>query len=1006
MQQVEDYPGLRRRFPDNNDNNDNNSDTTANLNDLNNTPTAQQQQQLQPQQPQQQQPQQQQFYQPIRRNRSRVRLNNNNQVSPATTSTRTSIRNVRTRSSHVYILFSSFVAFLAIISPPTKRNLYHDEYKYGKGGVIDRNGKNSNDSTINSHGSNLGGKSNHHNGQVVSSNSLSDDIKELLEDNIHQYHSAEQVATTVGASGAMSDLGGNKDKPRLLKYATSAAGSNVGGNNGVGGMSSDIHHGHEVVKEETNPMVNLFGKKNEKKRKDVKESKQNNNKSDDLPQWLKWLMPWHNNKNNNKKGHNASVVENQKAPTQNAFMRVLHRLIDPSLLSWMKDLITFDQNKDSTKTATYIFDKIIHSTPRLIAIANLLLAGTYILHTSVADYFLGDTHAVAGNAATAEFGNGNPAMVGISGVGASTSNRIHRSGRERLGGYLLFKLLLISAVVEPDTLDLLILLSWYTLLSFLKSLSFLAGVTTAHAAASGQMPHNGVMKLLILVLFCDLTAAATCAALFHAAGWGMVILLTCDCALLALDVLTHLIRYFQQILDERHQTKIAELEATQIRMFEINRNNETVMNSNQDLHAMEREEDYGDEIDSNNEVHILSRQLDHEMEILETRNSKYLAILDNIAFLFEMCALIITTCHFMHIWTLHGIAFNLVDGVLALHLHSAISAIGKKISERRNHNRIARDLDNYFEDVTDIELKKACATGDVCCICLGTMSMGNVKKIGCGHIYHTNCLREVVERARSIEGARCPLCRQSIVDGSHIPSSQSSGMPQPFMFGGLAGNNPEMATTLVQPRDSPTVQQDNANQNRNNRGQIGENQSPGNVQQNQNERALFRFSTEGILPVWLPLPAFSFEVVRRPPLGTELAGDNVVPPQIQQQQNLGNNDINGPLQNQQDGQPPSFWRRLLILVGAIPMSPEEEAAAVAQLVDMFPQYERADLLRELRERGSAEAVVESIFAGRFSGVDRGNVAVVDNAIVNANEIERGEEVSEDVNDGERAQDND
>ena len=146
--------------------------------------------------------------------------------------------------------------------------------------------------------------------------------------------------------------------------------------------------------------------------------------------------------------------------------------------------------------------------------------------------------------------------------------------------------------------------------------------------------------------------------------------------------------------------------------------------------------------------------------------------------------------------------------------------------------------------------------------------------------------------------------------------------------------------------------------------------------------------------------------MRRPPLGTELAGDNVVPPQMQQQQNLGNNDINGTLQNQQDGQPPSFWRRLLILVGAIPMSPEEEAAAVAQLVDMFPQYERADLLRELRERGSAEAVVESILAGSFSGVDRGNVAVVDNAIVNANEIERGEEVSEDVNDGERAQDND
>ena len=39
-------------------------------------------------------------------------------------------------------------------------------------------------------------------------------------------------------------------------------------------------------------------------------------------------------------------------------------------------------------------------------------------------------------------------------------------GSEKMGGFLVFKLLLISAVVAPDTLDLLILLSWYTLLNF------------------------------------------------------------------------------------------------------------------------------------------------------------------------------------------------------------------------------------------------------------------------------------------------------------------------------------------------------------------------------------------------------------------------------------------------------------------------------------------------------------------------------------------------------------
>ena len=57
------------------------------------------------------------------------------------------------------------------------------------------------------------------------------------------------------------------------------------------------------------------------------------------------------------------------------------------------------------------------------------------------------------------------------------------------------------------------------------------------------------------------------------------------------------------------------------------------------------------------------------------------------------------------------------------------------------------------------------------------------------------------------------------------------------------------------------------------------------------------------------------------------------------------------------------------------MSPEEEAAALESLTDMFPQYERNDLLRELRLRGSAEGVVEAVLAGVFTGVPRGTAAV-------------------------------
>jgi hypothetical protein len=64
-------------------------------------------------------------------------------------------------------------------------------------------------------------------------------------------------------------------------------------------------------------------------------------------------------------------------------------------------------------------------------------------------------------------------------------------------------------------------------------------------------------------------------------------------------------------------------------------------------------------------------------------------------------------------------------------------------------------------------------------------------------------------------------------------------------------------------------------------------------------------------------------------------------------------------------------RQLLVLAGAvIPLTPEEEARALDHLVDMFPQYDRSDLMRALHRTGSPERVAESILSGNFAGVPR------------------------------------
>jgi len=392
------------------------------------------------------------------------------------------------------------------------------------------------------------------------------------------------------------------------------------------------------------------------------------------------------------------------------------------------------------------------------------------------------------------------------------------------------------------------------------------------------------------------------------------------------------------------------------------------------------------------EVRQESERLDREMEGLALIHSRRLSILDTGIFGLEMACHTLTVAHFCHIWSLNGVQFTLIDGILALHLHSAISSTCKKLERRRNVYNIARDLQGQFPNATEEELKKASIAGDVCCICLGSMTTGgNVKKIHCGHFYHTHCLIEVIERAQNLQLAKCPLCRAPLVDGSHPVVA-----PSPTNGNNGINDNQQRNIPIVPPIDVQEGNQIAAIEMATAVG--GDGDGGRDLIRVEDERALFRFSTEGILPVWMPVPAFSFEVVRRPTLGAQRAGqpqneqiepDVPIPAQpihmdvsnergahpetetdiqihaLQQQQQRQQQ----PQQHQENELP--FLRRVLMLTGLMPMSPEEEARALGQLVDMFPQYDRSDLATELRDRGSIEAVTEAILMGIFRGVPRG-----------------------------------
>jgi hypothetical protein len=123
--------------------------------------------------------------------------------------------------------------------------------------------------------------------------------------------------------------------------------------------------------------------------------------------------------------------------------------------------------KNTAHESELLLDRLIASTPRLLAIANAFLILVYMLHGAVTDFFLGPVNTAGQARGAAVRGAENVDNEGVPGTrhrrDAAAGNRMRRQqrvGRERLLGYLLFKVLLLAAVLAPDMLDLLILLLW------------------------------------------------------------------------------------------------------------------------------------------------------------------------------------------------------------------------------------------------------------------------------------------------------------------------------------------------------------------------------------------------------------------------------------------------------------------------------------------------------------------------------------------------------------------
>ena len=433
------------------------------------------------------------------------------------------------------------------------------------------------------------------------------------------------------------------------------------------GMSSHLAEHYSILQQIVSYPSTLI------KSTQIEEVTTNNNEANEsssVKSW--WLPPWEwTNKHKRDNNNNDTLVgeitdkqhleKNTKQKNTKKKKIKLHPHLSPILRKIdLTSISPFLSNKNDgsetvdTSTSTTeeeskhyttfmnIIDKVFTSTPRLIAVANLLLAVVYLLQTAVADLFLGPINT------------SNNADATLLPPQDETSRR-RRGGREHFFGFLLFKLLIISSVLEPDGIDFFILLSWYTLLSFMRSLSHLAGMTSKHTSQSGEPPCKGSLRLLILVLVCDVAAMSCFATAFHSIGFSELLLLTFDCLLMFFGTITHIVKYYALTIEESHRFSVQHLEQRQLELHERRNNAEESDDTN--TSGGDSREDEDSSLDDELEKINQAVQLD------EAKHTNRRRRIEKAIFLLELFTLFLKMVHFIHLWSTHGTSFvTLADG--------------------------------------------------------------------------------------------------------------------------------------------------------------------------------------------------------------------------------------------------------------------------------------------------------------------------------------------------------
>jgi autocrine motility factor receptor len=325
---------------------------------------------------------------------------------------------------------------------------------------------------------------------------------------------------------------------------------------------------------------------------------------------------------------------------------------------------------------------------------------------------------------------------------------------DRLLTYVLFKIVFVGAVMEPDLKNLLIWTSWFSILGFLKIFTLLTRDRFEYLNTFSPHTHPTIhvrmLSLLVIILFSDLAWFAVCVALFFEAGLSVLLLLNFECFTVFLDTVQTCVKYA--------------------------------------IH-----------------LHDLARP--PERGVWEQRG-QYIYYTE---FATDSLVLAGTLFHYIHILYLHGLSVTLLDAVLFMHMRIVFNNLRVKLIAYRNYRQLAENMNHRYPSVSPEDLQQY---NDDCAICREVMV--SAKKLPCGHIFHHSCLRSWLEQHHSCPTCRHSLIeqpQQPQQQQQQQQGAQNMFPNHPFANYPGAPRGDQLPPTLAGPHMHPPGANQNPNQN-------------------------------------------------------------------------------------------------------------------------------------------------------------------------------------------------